>query len=852
MTLTLDRPPVAGDRPASGGSAARRAMYRWSWRLFRREWRQQLLILALVVVAVAATIVGSAAAVNTPPPADTGFGTAQALATFSGSVPSLASRLAALERRVGRVDLIENETVAIPGSIRTFALRAQDPHGAFGGPMLALVSGRYPAGPDEVAVTSGVAAAFGLRLGATLSAGGAERRVVGIVENPQSLLDEFALVAPGTLRAPTQVTALFDVPPGARLGDIGATVATPASVAQHNPLNPRTISLAVLTIGMVLIALVAVGGFTVLAQRRLRSLGMLAATGADDRHIRRVVRANGLFVGVIGAATGTALGIVLWLLYRPHLESSAHHLVGMWTLPWTVVVAAAVLAVVATYLAAARPARAITKVPVVTALSGRPAPPKRVHRSAVPGIVFMAAAFLLLGYSGATNRGSGSGGAPELVLGLVLLIPGVILLAPFFLTLLARLGRRTPIAVRLALRDLDRYRARSGSALAAISLGVMIAVIIAAVAAARYGNPMDWAGPNLASNQLVVYAGAGGQYASKGDGGQTGPSGADLAAQASAAQAIAAALGAPHVVELDAPQAGIDGTYEGRQFNGQLSVATPQLLRAFGIDPSSVSPNADILSMRPGFAGIGGLSLSWCSAFGPLQRGGGRGGGPDGGSNGDVGFAPCTSSHELRSPVVQEVGALPSGTSAPNTVLTEHAVRTLGLQTSVNGWLVQTPRPLTAVQIHDAQESAAAAGMTIETKNDQPTSSEVINWATVFGIALALCVLAMSVGLIRSETAGDLRTLAATGASSSTRRTITAATGGGLGLLGAVLGTVAAYVGVIGWIRSNSLNGGISALGNVPVLNLLVILVGMPALAAAVGWLLAGRQPDAISHQPIE
>jgi putative ABC transport system permease protein len=110
----------------------------------------------------------------------------------------------------------------------------------------------------------------------------------------------------------------------------------------------------------------------------------------------------------------------------------------------------------------------------------------------------------------------------------------------------------------------------------------------------------------------------------------------------------------------------------------------------------------------------------------------------------------------------------------------------------------------------------------------------------------------MSVGLVRSETASDLRTLAATGASSSTRRALTAATTGALGLLGALLGTVGGYIGVLGWLRSNSLNGGIAALGNVPVAGLLLIVVGMPAFAAIVGWLLAGRDPAAMARQPIE
>jgi hypothetical protein len=73
---------------------------------------------------------------------------------------------------------------------------------------------------------------------------------------------------------------------------------------------------------------------------------------------------------------------------------------------------------------------------------------------------------------------------------------------------------------------------------------------------------------------------------------------------------------------------------------------------------------------------------------------------------------------------------------------------------------------------------AAAQGMNTETKDTVPNMSTLINGATVFGIGLALAMLAMSVGLVRSETAGDLRVLAATGASSWARRMLTAATAG--------------------------------------------------------------------------
>ena len=68
---------------------------------------------------------------------------------------------------------------------------------------------------------------------------------------------------------------------------------------------------------MLLIALVAVGGFTVLAQRRLRSLGMLGALGATDRNVRLVVRATASWWVSPGALAGTVLGLVVWLAYRP-------------------------------------------------------------------------------------------------------------------------------------------------------------------------------------------------------------------------------------------------------------------------------------------------------------------------------------------------------------------------------------------------------------------------------------------------------------------------------------------------------------------------------------------------------
>ena len=517
MTATsLERP--AAKRPSNGGVPARRAVIRWAVRLLRREWRQQLLILALITVAVAATFIASAVATTTPAsPAGT-LGTAQYAATYSGTNAQIASGISAVKNDFGKADVIEDEQVSVPGSVQTFDLRAQDPHGPFGQPLLSLVRGSYPATAGQVAVTSGVAADFSLQAGSTWKVNGVRRTVTGIVANPQSLLDSFALVIPGQVTKPDTVTVLFNAP-GMSADHVSgllfnaSSVSDAQSLSNQNAINPETISLAAAILGMLLIALVGVGGFTVLAQRRLRAIGMLAAQGATERHIRLVVQANGVATGVAGAVAGFVIGLIGWLLYRPTAQASAHHGIGTFQLPWTVIIASMVLAVLAAYFAASRPAKTISRVPVVAALSGRPPAPKRRRRLVIIpiGIAFLIAGFFLLDTAGAKsgNGRSGSSNPLEyLALGLPLLAVGVIMLSPTFLGVVAWLGIRGPISVRLALRDLSRYRSRSGPAVAAIALATLIAVIVCVESAGRFSDPLDYAGPNLTSNQLIIYAAA--------------------------------------------------------------------------------------------------------------------------------------------------------------------------------------------------------------------------------------------------------------------------------------------------------------------------------------------------------
>jgi putative ABC transport system permease protein len=197
-------------------------------------------------------------------------------------------------------------------------------------------------------------------------------------------------------------------------------------------------------------------------------------------------------------------------------------------------------------------------------------------------------------------------------------------------------------------------------------------------------------------------------------------------------------------------------------------------------------------------------------------------------------------------PTLQTV-KLPTYSSAPDTLLTTHALQKFGLKQVAAGWLIESPSSLTQAQINSARHTAAAAGITIETRKKQTSNAGLRDGATAVGLLVALGVLAMTVGLIRSETANDLRTLTATGATSTTRRTITGATAGALALLGAVLGTGGAYLALLAWHRSD-----LHPLTQVPYFDLVVIIAGLPLLAITAGWLLAGREPASIAHQPLE
>jgi putative ABC transport system permease protein len=190
---------------------------------------------------------------------------------------------------------------------------------------------------------------------------------------------------------------------------------------------------------------------------------------------------------------------------------------------------------------------------------------------------------------------------------------------------------------------------------------------------------------------------------------------------------------------------------------------------------------------------------------------------------------------------------VPSYSSEPTSLITQNGLRHWHWTQIQSGWMVTSARPLQAAQIASARSVAAKSGLVIESRNTQASLATISTAATAAGALIALGVLAMCVGLIRAEAAGDVRTLTAIGAASTTRRALTATTAGTLALLGALLGSSAAYLALAAGHRSN-----ITALSRVPVLDLTITIVVVPVAAALAGWVLAGRKPSSVARQALD
>ncbi|MBX6723796.1 MAG: ABC transporter permease, partial [Dactylosporangium sp.] len=237
----------------------------------------------------------------------------------------------------GRVDM---RTPAGTGILAARGLDVADPLLAG---RVTLLAGRAPADGGEVALTEQALDRLGVQVGDTVQLADGSRRytVTGVVEFPDHLGPQVVFrpdaLPPGVVDEtdPFLRRWLVDTPEPlawATVRELNAKgIVARSRQVVLNPPPPseaypylssgsdvdvevvvREVGVGALVAGLGVLEVVLLAGpaFAVGARRRARQLALVAANGGTPAHLRRIVLADGVVLGVVAAGVGVALGIV--------------------------------------------------------------------------------------------------------------------------------------------------------------------------------------------------------------------------------------------------------------------------------------------------------------------------------------------------------------------------------------------------------------------------------------------------------------------------------------------------------------------------------------------------------------
>ncbi|MEU2541021.1 ABC transporter permease [Streptomyces iakyrus] len=440
------------------------------------------------------------------------------------AVPSgrTATLPASLAERVRQIDGVAAARADVEVSGLTVVDEANDPVGpTTGAPTLGnawnpnerspvkLTSGHAPRGPAEALLDSETAGRKDVRVGDTLTViappGSFQVRVVGIVTftttNPGSALIYFDTPTAQTklLGRPGTATAIsIDAAEGVgddrlkqRVADaLGAhtydfRTADEQAESDVEQLGGFLDVIKYVMLGFAGIAVLVgvfliVNTFSMLIAQRTRELGLLRALGADRRQVRNSVLTEALLLGLVGSTLGLAAGIglaagLIGLMGLLGMNIDADEMEIGWVTP----VAAYVVGLGVTFIAAYLPARRAAGVSPMAALSdaevagvGRPL---RV-RAVAGAVVGVAGAAALAGC--AVSRQTSSA-ASLLGLGVVLTLIATVIAGPLLVRPVIRvLGGAFPALFgsigRMSQRNALRNPRRTGATAAALMVGIAL------------------------------------------------------------------------------------------------------------------------------------------------------------------------------------------------------------------------------------------------------------------------------------------------------------------------------------------------------------------------------------------
>ena len=238
-------------------------------------------------------------------------------------------------------------------------------------------------------------------------------------------------------------------------------------------------------ISLVVGAFLIVNTFSILVAQRSRELALLRALGASRRQVTRSVLLEAFVLGVLGSTIGLGLGVLLAMLLRVLFGQFGLDLSGQ-PLVFTprTVVAAYVVGIVVTMVAAFLPARRTSRIAPVQALRDDVAlPESSVHRRLLLGVALgvMGAVLLALGLFTSVPRAGWFVGAGILSMLLGTSSASPVISRPFLALASAVYARAFGAVGNLAGQNSLRNPRRTTATASALMIGLALACTMAIV-----------------------------------------------------------------------------------------------------------------------------------------------------------------------------------------------------------------------------------------------------------------------------------------------------------------------------------------------------------------------------------
>jgi putative ABC transport system permease protein len=569
---------------------------------------------------------------------------------------------------------------------------------------------------------------------------------------------------------------------------------------------------AVTLVAAVLMASAAV---TIATRRQLRTLGLLAAAGARGRQLAAVVILQATALGLGGALAGIPAGLLVTWALLPRLARAmtfpTSEVPSLLVAPGRLLLAAG-LGLLAAVVAALLPAIRAARLPVTAALAAQQPPPRQPRWLTILGITLVLAG---LGLAALQVWVAGSRWQSWAAVATVpAVLVGFAALSRALVALVGLTARRLPATGRLAVRDLARHPTRSAAAVAAVTAGLAVPMLLGTMAAQQVATDRAYTPHQLRADQVLVHA---------------------PAAVAAVTELLPGARLAPFSTAHDAQ--GNEVTVHGPVIDqygtapsGGLAIGDQELLVAMGGQPAAAA-----------FAG--GAVV----AFGTNLV-------PDGQVTLAITDIPRPARH-ITVPAVEVTTGSYLGETLPSFVISRQAAHRLGLPglTEPPRYLIRAPRPLSDAQrdrLRTLQTRLPTVSITWAEPDPELQASQqgfrsiTLGLLVVAGI-LALGSVAAACALALSEAGPDLTTLGQLGATPAmTHRLMAAqawllATGGGLLAAAIGLGPFTIQALASGQVRPRLPGPFLPTALAVPWTLLAVVTLAIPAIAAAGAGLLS-------------